>query len=92
MTMPYAHLSPAFLSAEVSLLDPPPKRAKGKKAKRARKGQRGYKADHLASEAREFVRKSGSSGWTRTSNPPVNRSAPEYRPSKTDDDENGENQ
>jgi hypothetical protein len=33
MTMRYAHLSPAFLSAEVSLLDPPKPRA------RVRKGQ-----------------------------------------------------
>ena len=38
MTMRYAHLSPAFLSAEVGLLDPPaPPKAK---SKRARKGQR----------------------------------------------------
>ncbi len=36
MTMRYAHLSPAFLSAEVGLLDPPaPPKAK---SKRARKG------------------------------------------------------
>ena len=43
MTMRYAHLSPAFLSAEVSLLDPPkrqpPTAEKGKKSKRAKKGQ-----------------------------------------------------
>ena len=41
MTMRYAHLSPAFLSAEVSLLDPPPQPSpkRGKKTKRARKGQ-----------------------------------------------------
>jgi site-specific recombinase XerD len=40
MTMRYAHLSPAFLSAEVSLLDPPkresPLRSRGTK----RKGQK----------------------------------------------------
>ena len=42
MTMRYAHLSPAFLSAEVGLLDPPaPPKAK---SKRARKGQRSSKA------------------------------------------------
>jgi integrase len=39
MTMRYAHLSPAFLSAEVSLLDPPPPPSpgpkQGKKTKRA---------------------------------------------------------
>src|SRR3954452_12769418 len=41
MTMRYAHLSPAFLSAEVSLLDPPPQPSPktAKKTKRARKGQ-----------------------------------------------------
>jgi hypothetical protein len=64
MTMRYAHLSPAFLSAEVSLLDPPPTPKKGKKGKRARKGQRRSKADQLAKEAREFVWKNGSPQWT----------------------------
>jgi len=76
MTMRYAHLSPAFLSAEVSLLDPPPPApeppAKGKKSKRARKGQRASKGDQPRSEVPGFVREFGSSGWTRTSNPPVN--------------------
>jgi integrase len=38
MTMRYAHLSPAYLSAEVGLLDPPALRKA--KSKRARKGQR----------------------------------------------------
>lgn len=33
MTMRYAHLSPAFLSAEVSLLDPPPVSDRPKKGK-----------------------------------------------------------
>jgi hypothetical protein len=71
--MRYAHLSPAYLSAEVGLLDAAPaKRAKGQKAKRARKGQPRSKPTPLAKEAREFVRKNGSSGWTRTNNPPVN--------------------
>jgi Phage integrase family len=72
MTMRDAHLSPAFLSAEVSLLDPPPDPKKDKKGKRARKGQPRSKADQAASEAREVARKIGSSGWIRTSNPPVN--------------------
>jgi integrase len=73
MTMRYAHLSPAYLSAEVSLLDAPAaKPATRRKGKRARKGQRRAKPTQLAKEAREFVRKFGSSGWTRTSNPPVN--------------------
>ena len=33
-----------------------------------------------------------SSGWIRTSNPPVNRSDPEDRPSETKHDEDDENQ
>ena len=80
MTMRYAHLSPAFLSAEVSLLDPPtpappaPKKAKkkGKKTKRARKGQSDSLDKAATSKTPDFVRKFGSSGWIRTSNPPVN--------------------
>ena len=76
MTMRYAHLSPAFLSAEVSLLDPPtppsPTPEKGKKSKRARKGQADAHTTTSRSEVPDFVRKIGSSGWTRTSNPPVN--------------------
>ena len=43
MTMRYAHRSPAFLSADVSLLDPPPPTPppspeKGKKNKKQQKG------------------------------------------------------
>ncbi len=76
MTVRYAHLSPAFLSAEVSLLDPPAPAptpaSEGKKSKRARKGQRASKGDQPRSEVPGFVREIGSSGWTRTSNPPVN--------------------
>jgi integrase len=76
MTMRYAHLSPAFLSAEVSLLDPPkpasPSPEKGKKRKRARKGQSDSSDSGSRSEVPEFVKDFGSSGWTRTSNPPVN--------------------
>ena len=76
MTMRYAHLSPAFLSAEVSLLDPPqPAPApseKGNKSKRARKGQRGPDRNPPETKVPNFVRKIGSSGWIRTSNPPVN--------------------
>jgi hypothetical protein len=75
MTMRYAHLSPAFLSAEVSLLDPPtppsPAPKKGKKTKRARKGQSDSSDSGSRSEVPDFVREFGSSGWTRTSNPPV---------------------
>ena len=76
MTMRYAHLSPAFLSAEVSLLDPPkPPSAtpeKGKKSKRARKGQSDPSDSSSRSAVPDFVKEFGSSGWTRTSNPPVN--------------------
>ncbi len=73
MTMRYAHLSPAFLSAEVGLLDPPPAPLpEGSKRKRATKGQ-GLPTDKaLAVEVPKFVKDFGSSGWTRTSNPPVN--------------------
>jgi hypothetical protein len=70
MVMRYAHLSPAYLSAEVSLLDapvqPPPK------AERATKGQRASKDVRRQAKVVEFPKGNGSSGWTRTSNPPVN--------------------
>ena len=77
MTMRYAHLSPAFLSAEVRLLDPPPPpspmTSKGKaKTKRARKGQSDFSDSAPLSEVPDFVKEIGSSGWIRTSNPPVN--------------------
>src|SRR2546428_13101187 len=60
MTMRYAHLSPAFLSAEVSLLDPPPPTPSpspnGKaKNKRARKGQTGPNGDSAETEVPAFV-------------------------------------
>jgi integrase len=76
MTMRYAHLSPAFLSAEVSLLDPPkppsPSPEKGTKTKRARKGQSDSNDSGSPSNVPDFVKDFGSSGWIRTSNPPVN--------------------
>src|SRR5262245_34121703 len=79
MTMRYSHLSPAFLTAEVSLLDPPaapapvpPPPQTNTKGKRARKGQPRSDATQVVVEMREFLKKNGSSGWTRTSNPPVN--------------------
>ena len=73
MTMRYAHLSPAFLSAEVSLLDPPPPSPKrGKKTKRARKGQSDSMGRRPGSKVPGFVRTNGSSGRIRTYNPPVN--------------------
>ena len=79
-----ARVSPAFLSAEVGLLDPPPApeevRLKpdttydneGNKSKRARKGQRDSNDSESATEVPSFVKGFGSSGWIRTSNPPVN--------------------
>ena len=51
MTMRYAHLSPAFLSAEVGLLDPPAPPPQKPKAKRARKGQRASKRDRARGES-----------------------------------------
>jgi hypothetical protein len=70
MMMRYARLLPAFLSAEVNLLDPPkppspaaPK--KGKKAKRATKGRSDSSDGGSRSEVPGFVREGGSSGWTR---------------------------
>ena len=66
MTMRYAHLSPTYLKNEVALLDgiggP----------KRARKGQRAQPARPARSKVVDFPKEIGSSGWTRTSNPPVN--------------------
>jgi hypothetical protein len=41
---------------------------------------------------RQTTEKIGSSGWIRTSNPPVNRSDPDDRPSETKRDEGDENQ
>ena len=75
MVMRYAHLSPAYLSAEVGLLDPPapaPPLAKSRTAKRARKGQRAAKRNQRSAKVVKFPSGFGSSGWTRTSNPPVN--------------------
>src|SRR5262245_12860687 len=73
----YAHLSPAYLSAEVGLLDQPapasPPPIKVASAERAKKGQRMQTRDRAPAKVVEFPRKNGSSGWTRTSNPPVNR-------------------
>jgi len=75
MVMRYAHLSPAYLSAEVGLLDSPalsPPPVAPDTEKRARKGQRAATRDHRRAKVVEFPKGFGSSGWTRTSNPPVN--------------------
>jgi hypothetical protein len=68
MVMRYAHLSPAYLSSEVGLLDPPPVRSD----KRARNGQRVVAREERAAKVGDFPKESGSSGRTRTYNPPVN--------------------
>jgi site-specific recombinase XerC len=76
MVMRYAHLSPAYLSAEVGLLDQPapasPPPIKVTSPQRAKKGQGARSQDRGPAKVVEFPRKHGSSGWTRTSNPPVN--------------------
>ncbi len=69
MVMRYAHLSPAYLSVEVGLLDPP---APPRSDKRARKGQRPRRGDHTEAKVAELSKENGSSGRTRTYNPPVN--------------------
>jgi integrase len=77
MVMRYAHLSPAYLSSEVGLLDAPtqtpPHPEETRRGKRARKGQCAPRPDRTGAKVVKFPRKNGSSGWTRTSNPPVNR-------------------
>jgi hypothetical protein len=40
---------------------------------RARKGQRAQTRGAAGAKVVDFVRENGSSGWARTSNPPVNR-------------------
>jgi len=76
MVMRYAHLSPAYLSAEVGLLDapptPPPQTEGARAEKRAKKGQHAAKRDRRPAKVVEFPKGIGSSGWIRTSNPPVN--------------------
>jgi hypothetical protein len=69
MVMRYAHLSPAYLSVEIGLLDPP---APPRSDKRARKGQRAATHEEPEAKVGEFPKESGSSGRTRTYNPPVN--------------------
>ena len=50
MTMRYAHLSPAFLSAEVSLLDPPPpataESGKGQENQKGKKRAKRHRGNH----------------------------------------------
>ena len=66
MVMRYAHLSPAYLSAEVSLLDPPASAPPltPLTEKRARKGQRAPTHDRTPAKVMEFPGKNGSPHWT----------------------------
>ena len=70
MVLRYAHLSPAYLTAEVRLLDVTPPRGDDE---RARKGQGARAPRGGQAKVAKFPRETGSSGWTRTSNPLVNR-------------------
>ena len=71
MVMRYAHLSPAYLSAEVGLLDAR-RAAAAPSAERATKGQRASKAVPRPAKVVDFPKGIGSSGRIRTYNPPVN--------------------
>jgi hypothetical protein len=68
MVMRYAHLSPAYLSAEVGLLDEPaptsPPPAKKASTERATKGQRASKAVQRRAKVVEFPDGDGSPHWT----------------------------
>src|SRR5262245_4672505 len=69
MVMRYAHLSPAYLSAEVGLLDaatrmPPPHAEETRGGKRARKGQRVARRGQTRAKVVKFSRKNGSPSWT----------------------------
>jgi hypothetical protein len=90
MVMRYAHLAPGYLSDEVRKLDT--FRLVDRTTERARKGQGRSNGNPREAKAPRFARKSGSSGWTRTSNPPVNRSDTEIVPTATKSDEGDDNQ
>jgi hypothetical protein len=69
MVMRYAHLSPAYLSAEVGLLDAPaaalpPPASEALAEKRAKKGQTAPTRDRTQTKVAEFSRKNGSPHWT----------------------------
>ena len=70
MVMRYAHLAPGYLSDEVRKLDT--FRLVERSTERAKKGQRADPGDQAGAIVPRFVRENGSSGWTRTNNPPVN--------------------
>jgi hypothetical protein len=67
MVMRYAHLSPAYLSAEVGLVDAPtatPPPTKQARTERAKKGQRAAKRDQRPVKVVEFPKGIGSPVWT----------------------------
>jgi integrase len=70
MVMRYAHLAPGFLSDEVKKLDA--FSLTDRSVQRARKGQRAADGPRPRAKGTRIPKKNGSSGWTRTSNPPVN--------------------
>ena len=72
MAMRYAHLSPAYLAQEVGLLDKAAPTQKRRRSRRARKGQGGQSGGSQRAETSENAGEIGSSGKTRTYNPPVN--------------------
>ena len=90
MVMRYAHLSPAYLSAEVGLLDEPMQSRDGEE--RATKGQGAPEPLNEEVKIAELSKENGSSGRIRTYNPPVNRSAPGDRPIETPSDQGDEDQ
>ena len=71
MAMRYAHLSPAYLAKEVGLLDQTGTQ-KHRRRRRARKGQDDQTGGEQRAERDENAKENGSSGKTRTYNPPVN--------------------
>ena len=72
MVMRYAHLSPAYLAKEVGLLDHAVTAQKRRRTRRARKGQSGSTGGGQCAERDKKSKENGSSGKTRTYNPPVN--------------------
>ncbi len=72
MAMRYAHLSPAYLAKEVGLLDQAVTTPRPRRSRRARKGQSGKTGGTDRAKRIENAKENGSSGWTRTNNPPVN--------------------
>jgi hypothetical protein len=76
MVMRYAHLAPGFLCDEVKKLDA--FSLTDRSVQRARKGQRAADGPRPRAKGTRIPKKNGSSGWTRTSNPPVNSLMPVF--------------